>query len=195
MLSLAACSGARLYEVMDEPKYAAERTDIPPYFGHYYWPALPNGIVVYETRSNIANNNLTKGRFFLDGRDTLYMPDRTWLHVQFDNGVSGYIYIPQGDKIGDSVKDHDDMYDPDAYPLFLNKLSPKEAAARRKLPGIRLDSKMDDVLTSAWGAPLRREQHKIWDGGHRFSDMIEFWYYPGGAFLRFDNQRVDVVQR
>jgi hypothetical protein len=91
--------------------------------------------------------------------------------------------------------DHDTRYDIGSYALFLAHLKPAEAAWRLKLPGVVFEMTPDQVLASAWGAPLSRETR---DPCHRraCTTTEQIWFYPENARITFlDGKVAEIIRK
>jgi hypothetical protein len=188
-LLLAACAPPQ-YKIDGQNKVESERAAIAPYIGHEYY-ILVGGLMVHESPNLLSDQHLIRGSYATidDFNGQLY--GKSWMHVAFRDGQAGFVQF----EIPDLRAWFADKPPPPpiapagVYPSFLDSLKPKEAAERRRLPGVTLGMQKALVLSSAWGEPTHKKMVQT------LQYSREKWFYPGGEFLIFQYNRVIEISR
>jgi hypothetical protein len=146
--------------------------------GKEYWIALPAHTLVCPELKVLTNCAARSGHFRVDALGPTSGSIIT-LRVTFDGQPTGWTATSL-----DMMKKVFRTQPPGEttiYPSFLDHLPQRDADARRKLPGIVLGMRKDEVLAGAWGEPLSRKIVKSSRG------LREEWHYPHGNVLIFED--------
>ncbi len=147
--------------------------------GRKYWVIRNETVEVYPD-TNIGTRGVSMaGPLTIDSIADCYN-SYCYFHVALANGSSGFIHI-MPDLFDYTFQDHPWARPRGtAYPTFLNALKPAEAERRRQLEGAGIGMLREDVRASAWGEPLRISKVET------YTRYREYWFYPNGNELEFD---------
>ncbi len=208
-LLLSACNPAAQRAKLEHDRDTeAERPVIAPYIGHTYYLIgasqkllcdRPDYYFFLDPGPNGPQCVRVSGKFTIDSysgvEPTYSYTKEIRVHVTFEKGGPGYMGFDIAKPFSAYFTDHDTRYDVGSYALFLAHLKPAEAAWRLKLPGVVFEMTPDQVLASAWGAPLSKETR---DPCHRraCTTTEQIWFYPENARVTFiDGKAAEIIRK